>query len=284
MVLNGSGAIDDLKFVPGEPPTGSLSGRYFCDDDGDGLDNDGTDNGVGGIEVELTDADGNGLRIFTTTGPDGSYSFSDLAPGTYGVRFTDPDNVNDGKALTTANVGGAASDAIDSDAIGDAGTSVILGIEVLSGQDTPDNDAGVVPLGSVAGRLFCDTDDDDLDNGNGTEPGVGGVTVTLTNITTGEEFTTETGPDGSYSFDDLVAGDYKVTFDGDDADLDGKVFVNQTLGDNDAIGGSDVDPANGMTAVFTLGVGEDRTDVDAGVEDDDPVSYTHLTLPTIYSV
>lgn len=276
-----SGLSDSFTVVDGETvenidaglkeiKPGSLSGRYFCDDDGDGLDNDGSGNGVGGITVELLDAAGNGTGITTTTASDGSYSFSGLAPGTYGVRFTDPTNLNDGKALTTPNVDDDVSDDIDSDAIGDAGTSQILGIEVVSEQDTPDNDAGVVPLGSIAGRLFCDTDNDDLDNNNGDEPGVGGVTVTLTNVGTGEELTTETGADGSYLFEDLAAGEYKVTFDGNDPELDGKVFVNQTPGDNDAVGGSDVDPSNGMTEVFTLGVGEDKTDVDAGVEDDDP--------------
>lgn len=124
-------------------PLGSLSGRYFLDNDSDGLDNDGTDNGVAGVTVELLDAAGNGLGIFETTDANGNYSFGDLEPGVYGVKFTDSVT---GDPLTTTNVDGDASDGIDSDAtdIG-GGMSVITGISVVANENTPDNDAGVVP-------------------------------------------------------------------------------------------------------------------------------------------
>ncbi|GFE50336.1 hypothetical protein So717_20890 [Roseobacter cerasinus] len=142
--LDGSGAIDDLCFVPGEAqqPPGSLSGRYFCDDDRDGLDNDGAGNGVQGVEVELLDAAGNGTGITTTTDSEGNYSFTGLQAGTYGVKFTDTVS---GKQLTARNVDDDVSDDIDSDArdIGD-GMSVINDIVVVAGENTPDNDAGVI--------------------------------------------------------------------------------------------------------------------------------------------
>ena len=51
-----------------------------------------------------------------------------------------------GKELTTPNANGNADDAIDSDAIDQGnGVSRIDNISVVAGQDTPDNDAGVVP-------------------------------------------------------------------------------------------------------------------------------------------
>ncbi|MEM1063590.1 MAG: SdrD B-like domain-containing protein, partial [Planctomycetota bacterium] len=154
--LDGSGAIDDLCYVPGAPQLGSLSGRYFCDENGDGLDNDNLNDGVGGILVELLNADGSGTGMTTTTDEFGNYAFTDLVPGTYGVKFTDTTGATDGKALTTTDVDGNANDDIDSDAVGDNVMSTISGIEVVGGQDTPDNDAGVEELGSLSGRYFCD--------------------------------------------------------------------------------------------------------------------------------
>ena len=141
------------------PELGSLSGRYFCDDDGDGLDNDGPDNGIEGVEVILLNADGAPTGASTTTAPDGTYQFTDLEPGVYGVRFIDAVS---GKELTTQNVDGDASDDIDSDAedLG-GGVSEIQGIEVLAGQDTPDNDAGVVnPAEFALEKDFVFTDED----------------------------------------------------------------------------------------------------------------------------
>ena len=63
------------------------------------------------------------------------------------MRFIDTAS---GKELTVQNVDDDASDDIDSDAedLG-GGISEIQAIEVLAGQDTPDNDAGVVYPGRV---------------------------------------------------------------------------------------------------------------------------------------
>ena len=63
-----------------EPATASLSGRYFCDDDGDGLDSDG-DPAVVGLTVTLLSADGEFVAS-TTTDTNGNYSFGDLTAGT----------------------------------------------------------------------------------------------------------------------------------------------------------------------------------------------------------
>ncbi|MGD1925185.1 MAG: SdrD B-like domain-containing protein, partial [Paracoccaceae bacterium] len=123
---------------------GSLSGRYFCDDDADGLDNDGPGNGIQGVLVELLDANGDGLGVFTETDADGNYQFTDLVPDSYGVKFTEQAS---GKVLTTQNVDGDVSDDIDSDAEDIGGfMSVIQDIVVVAGQDTPDNDAGVTDV------------------------------------------------------------------------------------------------------------------------------------------
>ncbi|WP_417525529.1 SdrD B-like domain-containing protein [Marinovum sp.] len=131
------------------PELGSLSGRYFCDtNDNDVDDGQATDPGIAGVLVTLLDAAGNpvldgGSPVTTATGPQGTYSFTGLAAGTYGVRFTDPGGVLAGKQLVAPNdPDGNGDDSNDSDAIGDTVQSEILGISVAAGQDTPDNDAG----------------------------------------------------------------------------------------------------------------------------------------------
>lgn len=109
---------------------------------------------------------------------------------------------------------------------------------------------------AISGRYFFDTDGSDTDNG---EAGVVGAQVTVTNLDTGETFTTMTDDDGSYSFIGLGQGDYTVTF----AEVDGFGFVTAGQGDDTTID-SDVD-STGTTMTISIGAGEVVTDVDAGI-------------------
>ena len=268
VMLAGSGAIDDLCFVPGQPQEGSLSGRYFCDVNRDGVDNG--EPGVAGVTVELLDAAGNGTGITTVTTADGSYSFTGLAPGSYGVKFTDTVS---GKQLIEANVG--IDDAIDSDATDlGGGMSQILGIEVVAGADTPDNDAGVEAIpGALSGTYFCDENRDDVDDGaaNG-DKDVAGKLVTLlnadgsaaTDIDGNAVAPVRTDATGDYRFDNLAAGEYVVMFES--AAAEGKAFVAPNAGNDDAVDSDVIDAATGKTGAVTVRAGEETTDVDAGVE------------------
>ena len=120
---------------------GSLSGRYFMDNNDNDVDDAG-DMGIQGVQVELVDANGP-TGITTFTGVNGNYSFSGLAAGTYGVIFTDPNGVLVGKTLVDPNdPNGNGDDTNDSDAIGDTITSAINNIVVNPGQETANNDAG----------------------------------------------------------------------------------------------------------------------------------------------
>ncbi|MEL6868154.1 MAG: SdrD B-like domain-containing protein, partial [Bacteroidota bacterium] len=111
---NGMSEITGITVVAGqdtpdndagvETLPGSLSGTYFCDENRDGLDNDGSF--VAGVTVELLDAAGNGTGITTTTDANGNYSFGNLAPGTYGVKFTDTVS---GKTLIAPDANGNAN-------------------------------------------------------------------------------------------------------------------------------------------------------------------------------
>lgn len=255
---------------------GSLSGRYFCDDDRDGLDND-ANNAVANVEVTLLGADGRpvlvgGVAVTTMTGADGSYSFSGLAAGTYGVRFGE---IPAGKELTIKDVNRNGNDDIDSDAMLDrSGLPTITGISVVAGQDTPNNDAGVVEQpGSLSGRYFCDENRNDVDDAG--DAAVARKTVTLFEAdgTTParDAFGNTVAPivtedDGTYRFEDLAARDYVVQFE--DSVAEGKQFVapdaNQS-GATDSANDSDVLGTDGKTAPVTVVAGQETRDVDAGV-------------------
>ena len=125
------------------PLPGSISGTYFCDENGNAV-RDGGDTPVAGVLVMLLDAGGNATGDQVFTDANGNYSFTGLAAGTYGVKFTDPNNVLDGKELVAANQGG--DDSVDSDAIGDTTESTISGITVVGGQDNPTMTRAQAPL------------------------------------------------------------------------------------------------------------------------------------------
>ena len=235
-----------------DPGTASLAGRVFCDENDNSVDD--AEPGVGGVTVRLLDADGNELAT-TETAADGSYEFTGLAAGDYKVDFP---TVVDGKVLVDSNQGG--DDTIDSDADQGTGETGIISLGI--GERSEDNDAGVEDPGtaSLAGRVFCDENDNSVDDA---EPGVGGVTVRLLDADGNELATTETAADGSYEFTGLAAGDYKVDFP---TVVDGKVLVDSNQGGDDTID-SDADQGTGETGIISLGIGERSEDNDAGVED-----------------
>jgi len=88
----GSGEVDNTKdfgFVP-TSSLGVISGSVMVDTNADGTPDDPLE----GVTLTLVDASGNpilvdGNPVTTTSAADGSYSFTDVPPGTYGVKMTD---------------------------------------------------------------------------------------------------------------------------------------------------------------------------------------------------
>ncbi|MBQ4824461.1 carboxypeptidase regulatory-like domain-containing protein [Leisingera sp. HS039] len=275
VVTVGAGTETDIDLgLCDKPEPGSLSGRYFCDTDDDNQDNNnGDEPGIQGVLVMLLDASGDPTGATTVTGPNGEYSFTDLQAGTYGVKFTDPDGVLDGKTLITPNVG---DDASDSDAIGDAVMSTIMDIQVEAGQDTPDNDAGARnsdPMTAELGdTVWLDVFGDGILNDEafdpfftGREQGVQGVIVHLlaADGTLLDQQTTD--ENGNYLFTGLAAGDYKVGF----ILPEGFAFTSANQGGDDARDSDAVtmpgDPDFAMTQVVSLAAGESNLTLDAGL-------------------
>ncbi len=258
VTLNGSGAIDDICYVP-PVMTASLGGRYFMDVNDNDVQ-DAEDMAAAGATVVLR-KDG-AVVARTTTDEDGFYLFEGLTPGDgYRVRFID---TGEGKSFVAGNIGD--DDTIDSDVVrvGGAGNGNTGRISLAPGEDKRNVDAGIEELAtaSLGGRVFVDSNDDDQDDNNGDEAGVGDVTVILLDAAGVEVATQVTGADGSYLFTDLAAGDYRVVFP---TDVDGRVLVGQDVGAD--VSDSDAAQDSGATDLIAVAIGDAIRDVDAGVAD-----------------
>ncbi|GLZ37073.1 SdrD B-like domain-containing protein [Actinokineospora sp. NBRC 105648] len=219
-----AGGVDATGYTFAEYRASSLAGRVV--DDGG--------NGIAGVTVVLT---GPGAPITVTTGPDGSYSFPSLPPGTYTITETQPVGYGDGPD-TAGNAGGDVANDVFSNIVLNSGTD---GTGYTFAEER----------GSLAGVVFDDT------NNNGAqdpgEPGIGGVSVTLSGadaLGTPVNTTVTSGPNGAYTFPNLVGGTYTVT----EAQPAGYVDGTDTAGTS----GGTVTPPDSITEIALAG-GVDAT-------------------------
>ena len=114
---------------------------------------DGNDPGIGGVKVALMDATGTTVLATTTTNTSGNYSFVDLDPGTYVLRFDKGNVIYNGYNMNNwmwgvKDVG--SNDAVDSDVAGDgiAKTNVTKtdAFTLMSGQADLTRDAAITPI------------------------------------------------------------------------------------------------------------------------------------------
>ncbi|GAA2658384.1 conserved repeat domain-containing protein [Actinosynnema pretiosum] len=216
-------------YLFGETVQAGISGRV--------VDDAGT--GIPGVTVTLTGPNGSGTTQTTTTGPDGSYAFTDLLPGTYVLTESQPAGYGDGSGAVGA-AGGASTD-----------PNTIGGITVDSGTAATGYDF-TDTRGSLSGAVYTDV------NGSGSrdpgEPGIEGVLVTLTGTdATGASVnrTATTNATGDYSFTGLLSGTYAVTETQPAGYLDGA----ETPGSE----GGTITPPDSITAI-TLPVDADAVD------------------------
>ena len=236
---------------------GSLSGRYFCDENDNAVD-DG-EPGIAGATVTLLDATG-ATKDTTTTDSNGNYTFTGLVAGIYSVVFAAEAT---GKTFVARDQGG--DDTIDSDV--DPATGATGPIIVGIGEAVSDVDAGVEDPGTalVGDTVWLDA------NGNGIrdtgEAGVDGVEVKLFEDTDGdgtaETFVaaSTTAGGGQYLFSGLDAGSYAVMFGG----LTGYSFTTASAAAADAVNDDSDAGAGGMTGLFDISIGEAERDIDAGL-------------------
>ncbi len=222
--------------------TSSLQGLVFDDLDGDGAHGAG-EPGLANVSMTLTGTDdlGTAVSLSTTTDANGNYSFPGLRAGTYTVTEAQPAGYLDGD-----DHAGTAGGTVTND--------VISAITLAPGTDASGYTFAEFRAGSIGDTVFSDTDGDGVQDVG--EPGLGGVLVALLldadhngSYETTVDTTTSAGT-GTYAFDDLAPGDYRVV----------------------------VVPPSGQTATtpttidITLASGDTRDDADFGFEPPAPPS------------
>ncbi|WP_164716242.1 SdrD B-like domain-containing protein [Paenibacillus whitsoniae] len=194
--------VNDLTVDAGFYKLAQLGDKVFLDDNADGRQ-DVSESGISGVTVELyAAADLISPLASTTTDVNGNYSFTNLVPGTYKVKFIKPV----GYKPTVKNQGEPSGDS-DGDAITGFSDTVVL----RSDETNNTIDAGFY-LGKIGDLVWHDR------NGNGVqdagEPGMSNATVELYDADTDALLkTTATDVDGHYLFTNLLlTGNYKVKF------------------------------------------------------------------------
>ncbi len=176
----------------------SLSGWVYHDRDDDGNRDTPSEEGIGGVTVELLlGGVATGVTRVTSTaaGSVGFYEFTNLAPGTYSVREVQPTNWLDGKDTAGSKGGTATND-------------LISGIPLVFGDKAINYNFGELLPGSIRGRVHADEHEDcDFD-----DPDVmlAGVRIDLLNAAGTVIATTLTNQNGEYEFTGLAPGNYQV--------------------------------------------------------------------------
>ena len=180
---------------------GSIGDFVWNDANGNGIQDAG-EAGLIGVTVTLTYF--NGTVISTTTGTNGFYLFSNLAPGTYTITFSTPNSY----VPTLSNQG--TNDAKDSDPVNGS-----VSVTLTTGQTNLTVDAGFYPQLSLGNTVWLDISNNGFKDTN--EPGIAGATVNLyldaNNDNTADGLAiaaTTTDASGNYNFTGLTANNYIV--------------------------------------------------------------------------
>lgn len=259
------------------PTTLVLGDRVFYDLNNNGV-RDASEVGIAGLTVNLYSdanndnvADGSFIAT-TTTNATGNYLFSNLAPGNYIVGV-----------VPAAGYTSSTNPAIDPDNdvdLDDNGTNLVgaewrgLAITLIAGTENDgtatNTDTNITydfgffqPVGSIGDRVWKD------DNANGIqdagEVGMAGVTLVLLNSAGQVVATTTTDANGNYLFKNLPAGNYSLRI----TPPANYTLSPKTQGANTNLD-SDFDTNSYTTGTVTLTAGQNRTDIDAGFNFNQP--------------
>jgi hypothetical protein len=240
-----------------EVETGTVGNWVWNDWDGDGVQDEG-EPGKAGVVVNLLDVDDN-LLATTTTASDGTYNFADAPAGWLRIQVEIPS----GWESSPQYAGAYSSDDSDVDEFGDSGFFYLSPDEVRTDIDAGLNNGEPPPPPPIlGGRLFVDTNDNSIFDG--VETGLGGVTVYLLDATGYFVASTTTLNDGTYSFENVAPGDYRIQFE----KPFGYNFVDANQGSDETADSDVTDPFTGTTDLFTYSGGT-NLDITAGLESEE---------------
>ncbi|CAB0570916.1 hypothetical protein CIP107521_02102 [Corynebacterium diphtheriae] len=243
-------------------PAVSVGDLVWHDKNNDGIQNDGDDSGIKGVELKLLDAEGKPAKDIdgklvanAVTDDKGKYLFENLPVLKDGQTYT-VEVVKDPEGFVPAK----------SDATNTAEDSSTKSEDTEPGALTKDGaqdltlDFGFVKLGSLSGMTWFDSNKDGVRDDN--EKPRAGVTVTLLKDGKPVESVNpvETKEDGTYKFENLVPGTgYSVRF-GEKENLTKKSSDADVTKEKD----SDADLTTGETAAAEVKAGENTPNLDAG--------------------
>ena len=211
--LVGDGEVEDYQLTITAPS--SIGNLVFFDADGDGLyEPTEGDSPIGGVTVELLDADGDVIATQLTNATTGEYLFPNLTGGeTYQVRVTPPANA---PGASNNSPGGDNQNSGSQSASGQPSLSALILLPAATDDLTVD--FGFQPLFAVGNLVFLDDNDDGIFD-SGDDTALNGVTLTIFDAddlgTPIDVTTTATidGQQGRYLFSGLSAGCYVIRVD-----------------------------------------------------------------------
>ena len=180
---------------------GSIGDRVWYDVNGNGVQDSG-EPGLTGITVVMeVDIGSDGTIDFTTstvTGANGLYLFTDLLEATYTI------------SIDLSTLPGGMNQTYDQDGLTTPHTTELF---LSGGDERLDIDFGYVGTGSIGDRVWYDANRNAMQDAG--EPGIAGVSVTLTGTFGRSSYTTTASTDanGIYLFTNLPAGTYSITLD-----------------------------------------------------------------------
>lgn len=184
----------------GEEKIYKLGDKVWIDENGNGIQDPG-EKPLKDVYVSIVVG---GQEIILRTDENGNYTFNNLPNGEYEVTFANLQGYKPTKAKQ------GTDDAVDSDA--KLVDGVLKTTAKIQDADNMNVDLGVIKekTYTIGDRVWIDADKNGIQNDG--EVGLAGVTVKLTGEGIDEK-TATTDKNGSYKFEGLTNGNYKVTFE-----------------------------------------------------------------------
>jgi len=260
----------------------SIGSYVWADLNDNGIQDDGNQSGIEGVEVVLLDENGTEINS-TTTDENGTYYFGHLEAGTYRVRVSgnaldgyspssiqnsnaDDDNATDSNIESIENNGYlSAPISLSYHGEPDGGSESAIGDDKDDGSDDTNGnmtlDFGFSTKAALGNYVWYDDNHNGLQERN--ESGVANVEVILLDDSGNEVNRTRTDSDGKYIFMGLTPGTYSVEFNLSTLPEDYRVTT-ANVGTDDT-NDSDADPNDGMTQSVTLNPGDTNLTLDMGI-------------------